>query len=45
LVEFEENDQYIVKVAKTLDGFTELLELGFEYVSDYEDMKVLRKRK
>jgi hypothetical protein len=45
LVEFEENDQYIAKVAKTLDEFTELLELGFEYVSDYEGMKVLRKRK
>ena len=45
LVEFEENDQYIVKVAKKLDEFTELLELGFNYVSDYEGMKVLRKRK
>ena len=45
LVAFEENDQFIVKVAKTLEEFTELLELGFEYVSEYEGMKVLRKRK
>jgi len=45
LVEFEENDQFVVKVAKTLDEFTEFLELGFNYVSDYEGMKVLRKRK
>lgn len=45
LMEFEENDQFIVKVAKTLDEYTELLELGYNYVSDYDGMKVLRKRK
>ncbi|MBD3206617.1 tyrosine-type recombinase/integrase [Candidatus Bathyarchaeota archaeon] len=45
LVDFEENEQYIVKVAKSLDEFTELLEKGFEYISEFEDMKVLRKRK
>jgi len=45
LVEFEEDDQFIVKVAKSLDEFTELLELGFLYVSDFEGIKVLRKRK
>jgi len=45
LVDFEENDQYIVKVAKTIDEFTELLEIGFNYVSDFEGLKVLRKRK
>jgi integrase len=45
LVEFEESDQYIVKVAKTLDEYTELLELGYNYISDFEGMKVLRKRK
>ena len=28
-----------------IEEFTELLESGFEYVSDYEDRKVLRKRK
>ena len=45
LVGFEEDDQYSVKVATSLDEFTNLLELGFEYVSDYEDKKILRKRK
>ena len=29
----------------TREEFTELLESGFEYVSDYGDRKVLRKRK
>ncbi len=33
LVEFEEDDQYIVKVAKTLEEFIDLLEARFEYVS------------
>jgi len=45
LVEFEEQDQYIVKVANTLEEFSDLLELGYNYVSDYEGFKVLRKRK
>jgi len=45
LVDFEEDDQYIVKVASTIEGFTNLLEKGFEYVSDYQDKKILRKRK
>jgi len=45
LCEFEESDQFIVKIAKTLDEYTELLELGFNYVSDFDGMKVLRKRK
>jgi len=45
LVEIEDNDQFTVKIAKTIDEFTELLELGFNYVSDFNGMKVLRKRK
>ncbi len=39
------SDQFITKVAKSLDEFTELLEQGFEFVTDYESYKVLRKRK
>jgi len=34
-----------VKVASSIEEFTELLESGFEYVSDYNQAKVLRKRK
>jgi hypothetical protein len=39
------SDEYTVKVANDLDELTKLLESGFEYVSDYEDKKILRKRK
>jgi hypothetical protein len=39
------SDEYTVKVANDLDEFTKLLESGFEYVSDYEGKKILRKRK
>jgi len=45
LVEFDEDDSFIVKLAESLVEFTELLEKGFEYIGDYEDKKVLRKRK
>jgi integrase len=39
------SDDFTVKVASTIDEFTALLESGFEYVSDFEGRKVLRKRK
>jgi len=39
------SEDYTVKVAKSLDEYTSLLEQGFEYISDYEDKKILRKRK
>ena len=39
------DDSYIVKIASSIEGFTALLEQGFEYVSDYGDAKVLKKRK
>jgi integrase len=39
------SDDYTVKVAASIEEFTNLLESGFEYVSDYEGKKVLRKRK
>lgn len=45
LNEFESDNSYIVKIASTIDEFTALLESGFEYVSDYEGQKILRKRK
>jgi integrase len=45
LVDFGGEDSYSVKVASNLEEFTNLLENGFEYVSDYEDKKILRKRK
>jgi integrase len=45
LVEFESDDSFTVKVASSIEEFKQLLELGFEYVSDYGNVKVLRKRK
>lgn len=41
----EDGENYIVKTASTLKEYTDLLETGFTYVSDYENLKVLRKRK
>jgi len=40
-------DEYVTKVAKTLEEYCRLLEQGFTYVSDYGDANVkgLRKRK
>jgi integrase/recombinase XerD len=40
-----ESDDYTVKVGTTLKECTELLEAGFEYVTDYEGKKIFRKRK
>jgi len=45
LLEVEQDMNYTVKVASNIDEFTNLLESGFEYVSDYEGKKILRKRK
>ena len=41
----KDDENYIVKTASTLKEYTDLLEAGFTYVSDYENVKVLRKRK
>lgn len=45
LVDFGEEDNFIVRVASSLAEFTSLLEGGFQYVSDFEGAKVCRKRK
>jgi integrase len=40
------SEEYTVKVSRTLEEYVNLLEQGFEYVSDYEGgVKILRKRK
>jgi len=44
LINFEEDD-YVCKVAKTLKEVAELIESGFEYVTDFENAKLFRKRK
>ena len=45
LVNLDDEDSYTVRIASNVAEFTCLLETGFEYVSDYEDKKILRKRK
>jgi integrase len=44
LVNFE-SDEWICKVATTIDEVRILIESGFEYVTDYEGKKIFRKRK
>lgn len=41
----EKDDTFVVKVARTLEDAKTLLECGFEYVTDYADYKLFRKRK
>jgi integrase len=45
LIEFGVEDQYHVKVAKTLDEACKLAEAGFEYFTKIEGAQVFRKRK
>ena len=44
LVSFESND-FHVATAKTINEAKQLVESGFEYVTDMEDVKLFRKRK
>ncbi len=44
LVDFE-SDNYHVKAARTLKEDKELIEAGFEYVTERDDVKIYRKRK
>jgi hypothetical protein len=42
LVNFQ-NDDYVSKVANTIEEACELVEAGFEYVCDIEETKIFRK--
>ena len=44
LVDFED-DEYVCKVARTLQDASGLIEAGFEYVCEIQDAKLFRKRK
>jgi integrase len=39
------NDEYHVSVAKTVEEVQKLIEEGFDYVTDFEGVKLFRKRK
>jgi hypothetical protein len=45
LVFGEGSKEYIIKVATTIEELQSLLQVGFEYVTDFQGQKVLRKRK
>lgn len=45
LMNFETEDQFTCKVARTLEEAKELVETGFEYITDMNDAKLFRKRK
>jgi hypothetical protein len=41
----ETTDEFTVRVAKSLDDACSLLEAGFEYVTEMDDVRLFRKRK
>lgn len=45
LISFDSEDDFTCKTAKNIQEAKELIEAGFEYVSDIEDIKPFRKRK
>jgi len=45
LIEFETMDQYHVRVAKTIEEACEFVKSGFEFVTEMDGAKILRKRK
>ena len=45
LVEFEGKDDYVCKVARTPNEIPDLIENGFDYICDQDDLKFFRKRK
>lgn len=45
MYEGETDDQFIVKVADTMDEAARLMEVGFEYHTEVEGHKLFRKRK
>ena len=45
LIKSENDEDYVSKVARTIDEARKLVEVGFEYVCEIEDAKLFRKRK
>ncbi|MBT8171753.1 hypothetical protein KJN74_02640 [Candidatus Bathyarchaeota archaeon] len=46
LIEID-NDEYITKVAKTIEDTCKLIEVGYEYVTEFQNQgaKIFKKRK
>jgi hypothetical protein len=45
LVNFNEKDEFVCKVATTNEEIAQLIEAGFEYVCEHNGAKFFRKRK
>jgi hypothetical protein len=45
LVKFENEEEFHSATAKTLEEAKQLIEAGFEYVTDMEGIKLFKKRK
>jgi len=44
LMDFQDDD-YVSRVAKTIEEACQLVEAGFEYVCEMDDVKIFRRRK
>lgn len=45
LVEFEEDDKYCTAIANNIEDARKLVEVGFEYICNHENVMLFRKRK
>jgi hypothetical protein len=45
LIDFPQGDEFVCKVAKTVQEASQLIEKGFEYVCSMDEIKLFRKRK
>ena len=45
MLAFSQNEEYICKVAKNVEGAKDLVEAGFEYVTEVNGVKLFRKMK
>jgi len=41
----KENEEYVCKVAKTVEDAKQVIEAGFEYVCEIDGARIFRKRK
>jgi hypothetical protein len=45
LLQFDNDDNYTCKIASNITEATQLIESGFEYVTEMDGLKLFRKRK
>ena len=45
LIVLPQNEEYICKIAKTIEEAKKLIEAGFQYITDHEEAKLFRKMK